>query len=44
MALERVGGRPSRSREDAQIDTQSFLLREGVQFWMVGPIWQFWRC
>ena len=27
-----MSGRPSRSREDAQIDAQSFLLRDGVRF------------
>ena len=31
-APKRVSGRPSRSREDAQIDARSFLLRDGVRF------------
>ena len=32
MAPKRISSPPSRSREDAQIDEQSFLLRDGVKF------------
>lgn len=32
MAPKRMSARPSRSREDAQIDARSFLLRNGVRF------------